>query len=195
MPAWPSRRPERRRALLAAGLLLGSLATGAARAEFSVQEAQLRFAEHGLELNARLELALSASAEEALSKGIPLEVVIDVALYQPRRLLWDKELGTWQLRRRIQYHALSGQYLITDLASADHILESVGSLSEALVQLGSLRGQALPLRKLPNPEEDYSLQLRAELDIEALPSPLRPVAYTSPSWHLSSGWTTWRVQP
>ena len=37
----------------------------------------------------------------------------------------------------------------------------------------------------------YSVRLQASLDIEALPLPLRPLAYVSPSWHLSSEWYTW----
>ena len=40
---------------------------------------------------------------------------------------------------------------------------------------------------------EYLVRMRAHLDIETLPAPLRPVAYTSPSWHLNSGWTTWTI--
>jgi hypothetical protein len=36
--------------------------------------------------------------------------------------------------------------------------------------------------------------LRARLDIEALPMLMRPLAYTLPSWRLSTGWTEWPIQ-
>jgi hypothetical protein len=37
----------------------------------------------------------------------------------------------------------------------------------------------------------YRGRLRARLDIEALPSPLRPLAYVSPSWHSTGEWYEW----
>ena len=42
-------------------------------------------------------------------------------------------------------------------------------------------------------QDEYTLAIRAKLDIEALPAPLRPVAYVSPSWRMSSGWYEWNL--
>jgi hypothetical protein len=38
------------------------------------------------------------------------------------------------------------------------------------------------------PERAISLALKARLDIESLPTPLRALAYVSPEWYLSSRW-------
>ena len=65
-------------------------------------------------------------------------------------------------------------------------------LADALKYLGALNELKLTLPEAP-PAGDYSVDLRVGLDIEALPTPLRPVAYTSLSWRLNSGWTTWGV--
>jgi hypothetical protein len=37
----------------------------------------------------------------------------------------------------------------------------------------------------------FEIQVKASLDIDELPLPLKPEAYLFPSWKLSSGWTKW----
>ncbi|NCF09332.1 MAG: DUF4390 domain-containing protein, partial [Gammaproteobacteria bacterium] len=41
----------------------------------------------------------------------------------------------------------------------------------------------------------YGARLRASLDVEALPLPLRPVAYLSSAWDLTSEWHDWLLTP
>ena len=165
-----------------------------ASADFKVSDMQPRFGDHTLVLNGNLELGLNAKVEEALSKGIPLEVAIDVHLRRERRFLWDPKIAAWTLHRRIQYHALSGQYLVNMLPPEAEAGESLLTLQEALKQLGALSSVTLPLEKAVT-DHPYIVDIRVSLDIEALPTPLRPVAYTSFTWHLNSGWTSWKVTP
>ncbi|MDH5511704.1 MAG: DUF4390 domain-containing protein [Gammaproteobacteria bacterium] len=165
-----------------------------AGAEFKVADLQPRFVEQALVLSGDLELGLNAKVEEALSKGIPLEVAIDIHLYRVRRFLWDPNIAAWTLHRRIQYHALSGQYLVSTLLPEAEAGESLLTLPEALKQLGALNEVKLPLEQ-PVTEHEHSVDVRVSLDIEALPTPLRPVAYTSFTWHLNSGWSSWKVTP
>lgn len=169
------------------------LGSGVASAEFRLPELQPKIAPGALTLSGAFDLGLGTKAEEALAKGIPLEVVIDVRLYRHRTLLWNKKIGEWSFRRQVRYHALAGQYLVSAVAPAAGEGESFFSLTEALNYLGSLSDLILALPEPPDPEADYLVRVRAGLDIEALPAPLRPVAYTSPAWHLNSGWTVWTV--
>ena len=219
------------RGLLTALLLV--MLVNSARADFKVTAVTPTLDVTSLSLDGSLDLSLTPKVEEALSKGIPIEVIVAMRLYRQRAFLWDENIAEWTLRRQIRYHALSGQYLISDVPgcpneatplspsplgetqttpgdaksagagcasdTGESVLsgmhESLTSLTEALKQLGSLSELKLPLAQTLPPEEAYSLELRVNLDIEALPAPLRPVAYTSLAWHLNSGWTTWKVQP
>jgi Domain of unknown function (DUF4390) len=178
------------RRFVVAALALALL--GEAAADFKIADIQPKITEQSLTFSGNLDLGLSPKVEEALAKGIPLEVVIDVRLYHKRRYLWDKKIASWTLRRRIQYHALSGQYLISEGEGESETRESLLTQQEALKQLGSLNDLKLVLTETPS-EGDYSADIRVSLDIEALPTPLRPVAYTSFAWHLNSGWTSWKV--
>lgn len=166
-----------------------------AGADFKVTDVQPKLVDQSLALSGNLELGLNAKVEEALAKGIPLEVNIDVLLHRERRFLWDREIASWTLRRRIQFHALSGQYLISTSAPEAEYSESLLTLQEALKQLGSLNDVTLALEDAVAPDATHSVDVRVSLDIEALPAPLRPVAYTSFTWHLNSGWSTWKVAP
>lgn len=177
-----------------AALLLLLLALPA-WADFAVTEVKPRLEGKTLVLNGKLDLALTPKVEEALTKGIRLDVTIDVRLYRKRWYVWNQGVGSWTLHRRIWYHALSGQYLVSTSASDPDARESHGSMLEALKALGTLDELRLPLAAETPAEGEYQVELRAGLDIEALPAPLRPVAYTSLDWRLNSGWSTWKLAP
>ena len=93
----------------------------------------------------------------------------------------------------MQYHALSGQYLVS---AEDQDVERFPTAQAALAYVGSLNDMQIRLtkKKAIDGKMRYFLKLRVRLDIESLPAPLRPLAYVTPSWHHSSGWTTWAVQ-
>ncbi len=188
MLAWKS--TDGARLCAAAGLLALCVA---AAADFKVVEARARLADRTLEMAGNVEIALTSRVEEALSKGIELSLLINVRLKRNRRFLWDPTVAAWDLNRRISYHALSNQYLVqvADRAGGQPLVESYTSLTEALKALGVL-DLKLPLVQTST-QGVHHIELRVALDIEALPAPLRPVAYTSPAWYLDSGWTTWPV--
>jgi hypothetical protein len=184
MPVWKSAR----RALLA--LLAASIP--AALADFRVAELTPRLADGALVLNGSLQLELTRKVEEAVSKGIELPLVIEARLYRKRTFWWDERIDGWTLRRSLRYHALSGQYIV----GYGNTYESHLASADALKQLGTFADLRLPLSD-PGAAggAGYLLRLRVQIDIEALPAPLRPVAYTTLAWHLNSGWTTWTVAP
>jgi hypothetical protein len=148
-----------------------------------------------LHVDARFDLPVNPRIEEALSKGIPIDVVIEVNMVK-HRWWWRNWLITdTVLRRRIQFHALSRQYLVSGMREDDSS-ESFGSLSQALAHAGTLDEFKLFLTAKKEIEADarYLLMLRAHLDIEALPMLMRPLAYATPSWRRSTGWTEWPIE-
>ena len=65
----------------------------------------------------------------------------------------------------------------------------------ALYALGEIGDLPLVARDKLTPGEAYQLRLRADLEIEALPLPLQPLAYLGRGWRLTTGWTQWPLQP
>lgn len=181
---------------LAAVLLALALlpAPRADAANFSVKSAQAHLNDRVLHVNARLDLPVNPRIEEALGKGIPIDVVIEVSMAKHRWWWRNRVITDTVLRRRIQFHALSRQYLVSGLREHDPS-ESFGSLSQALSHVGTLDEFTILLTPKKEVETDgrYLLMLRAHLDIEALPMLMRPLAYATPSWRRNTGWTGWPI--
>jgi hypothetical protein len=179
------------------------------QANFAVSKINPQVTGAGLIIEGQLELPLPVNVEEAVNKGIPLDIRVDLRLYRQRAWWWNRLLASWQLQRQVRLHALSGQYLVTEVqncrlhgrsacipapeGSIAKASESASTLAEALTQLGELTNLFFDLNDIELSDGNYVLEVRTELDIESLPPPLRPVAYTLPSWHLDSGWTSWTV--
>jgi len=181
-------------AVLALALVLCATFAAAAWSKgFSVREVHAVFEEQRLVVTGALDLELSDKAEEALSKGIPIDVLIEFRLNRQRPLIWDKRIGEWTLRTRISYHALSGLYLVT-LQNQDDP-KTFGSQRSALKFIGTLSRVSFPAPVAASDTANkYLLGLRVRMDVESLPAPLRPLAYVLSAWRLKSGWTEWPVQ-
>jgi len=179
-------------ALSVAGLLLVTLLPLGGLADFRLSTLQPRLTADSLLLDGGFDLGLSPKVEEALGKGIELDVLIDIELERPRALLWNQTLREWSLRREIRYHALSGQYVVSTERAAG-ATENFTALGEALRYLGAFDSLTLKIDPSLADDVEYQVRVRARLDVEALPPPLRPVAYSTPGWRLNSGWSAWKI--
>ena len=166
--------------------------SGAHGAGFSIREAQARMAGQDLIVTAALDLKLSEAVEQALVKGIALDILIEFRLYQTRRYWWDRRVGEWTLRTRIWYHALSGLYLVSVQGSKEP--STFSSLQGALKYLGTLTRISLPLPpEIAAGGGPDAFGMRVRVDRESLPAPLRPMAYTLAAWRLKSEWRRWTL--
>ena len=169
-----------------------------ANADFQIEPVSATITGNQIEATANLELSLSDETKEALHKGIPLSIVIELALLRARPLLWKERINRWRFPVQIRYHALSGRYIIEQTGPGPTGTDSFGSfrtLADALAAAGGTQRFLISVSNRPlNDGSDYRLSIRARLDIESLPVPLRLVAYISPSWRLGSGWNQWDLE-
>jgi hypothetical protein len=172
--------------------LVAWLGTGPAAAEdreFQVRRVQTRLENEVYRLDADIALRLSGDAREALENGVPLTIDLSIQVLRPRWLVWDERIAALKQSYRLRYHALSQQYLVTNLNTG--IQQTFTSRGSALKAIGTLRDFPMLDRRLLKVGESYAARLRARLDIESLPVPLRPLAYLSSEWRLSSEWYEW----
>lgn len=176
-------------------LLLGicAMASPAHASEFVITEIDTHLHDNVYLLDADIDFHFSDEALEALDNGVPLTVQLNIEINRVRNWWLDVEIATLQQRYTLQYHALSHQYLLQNLNSGAYY--AYHTLDAALVAMGTLRDFPLLDAKLVEPGNSYEVDLQAELDIEALPSPLRPLAYVTPAWRLESDWYTWSLTP
>lgn len=144
-------------------------------------------------VDATLRCTLGAEATQALESGVPITFDIEIALRRKRDFFWDSPVTTVRQQYRLQHHALSGQHLLVNLATGTS--RSFFHLEEAVDALEHLTAIPLIEASKLEPQQTYIGQIRASLDIEALPTPMRPLAYLSPEWWMSSRWHQWEVRP
>lgn len=171
-------------------LLLGLLwASGGWAAGFEVTNAATRLEGGVYRLNAQIEYRLSKAALEALQNGVPLIVDIEIEVRRRRSWLWDETVHALTQRFRLEYHELSQQYLVSNLNSGER--RAFPTRTAALGFMGRIQDFPLLDRSLLAENERYEGALRVRLDIEALPAPLRLLAYLSDDWRLTSEWHAW----
>ena len=127
-----------------------------------------------------------------MRNGVPLTVIINIEVRRERAHLWRDTLAARELRYRIETNVLTNLYQIRGLG--DGSTRNFRAFEEMVVMLGRLRSIPVIARSRVSADATHTARIRARLDIEALPSPLRPIAYLSPQWRLDSGWFEWRVE-
>lgn len=154
-----------------------------------VKNAEIMLQDDSYVLSADIDYRLSARAKEALQNGVPLYWDIHIKTLQHRDYFWDSTLANAGLRYRIQYHALLNMYRVRN--EGDGELYNFSTLSAALDSMATIRDFRVMDKALYVPGKRYAVGIKVTLDRDALPLPLRPVAYTNPQWYLSSDWTLW----
>jgi hypothetical protein len=143
-------------------------------------------------LTAAINFKLSNKAIEALKNGVPLFWTYQFTLQEHRSLMWNKNLVDKKIRYRIQYHALLNTYRVRNEDSG--AMTNSTSLETALDTLGTIRAMPFVEKNKIAGDEDYVAGIKINFDRDALPLPLRPVAYMNPQWYLSSDWYTWTLK-
>jgi hypothetical protein len=161
--------------------------------EFVVRSASTRLHGEVYMLDANIALEFGEKPLEALHNGIPLTLLIEIEVERKRTWWLDEGIAFLEQRYQIKYHALSHQYLLTNLNSGERVV--FPRLEPLLITIGTIHNFPLLDKNLTEHEGRYEVGLRALLDIEALPAPLRPLAYITPSWRIRSDWHSWFLTP
>ena len=139
-------------------------------------------------------LTLPGKVEKALDNGITLDFEYEVILKRKRRFIWDPTLYHWIYRRQLSFFALSSKYVVsTDQDNSAQVFANQHAAMQYLNKLETIR-LALPQGTTHPGNQEY-LEFQMRLDIESLPLPMRPLAYVSSSWRLSTDWVDVTLAP
>jgi hypothetical protein len=173
-------------------LLLWPASVHADEFSVSIKKAELILRENSYVLSADINYQLSDSAKDALQNGIPLFWTVLVKVQQNRDYLWNKKLLDKEIRYRIQYHALLNMYRVRDESS--DAVDNFSTLSAALHAMSTIRNIPIMDKADIASDTDYSVGVKVRFERDALPLPLRPIAYINPQWYLSSDWYLWSLK-
>jgi hypothetical protein len=159
---------------------------------FEVRSASTRQVGGVHTLDARLQLVLSSEALEALSSGVPLTIELQLEVIRVRRFVWDDAEAELALRYELEYRPLSQRYLVRNLNSGDQ--ESFATLYSALNHLGRVQGLPVIDDALLEYGKNYRVRLRAMLNTQQYPAPLRLLFFWRDEWQLQSEWSEWLLE-
>ena len=184
------RLPRRVIAACIVVFVLPAYAVADAGPGFVVNSASTELSDNVYYLHADIDYRFSDSVVEALHNGVPMVVVLDLELFRKRPWWWwDNKVASLEQRYQLQYHALSEQYLVTNLNSGKQYTSY--TLHSALYGLRDVDKLPVIDRQLLSPDYQYYVRIRSRLSTNNLPVPLRMKALVSPSWWLSSAWYKW----
>jgi hypothetical protein len=158
---------------------------------FKVTEIGTEKGDESYLLNARMDINLNAGPKEALENGIPLVFELQIQTLEKHVWFWDIVVAEYKQVRQVQLHALSRSYLVKDLDTGAQ--RSYLKLEDALQAAGFLHNFPVLDFGLMQKDQIYSVRLRGSLDIEALPTPVRLLAYVSSAWDMDSEWYQWQL--
>ncbi len=158
-----------------------------------VTRAEPHTANDQLLLDVNVEYNFSPKALEALDNGVPLTLEAHIRIRREGAWIWEENLLDKRQLMLIRYQPLSRLYQVVRLPHGPK--QSFVTRRAAISALGDMDGLQLLAHEKLDAEDAYKLQIKVSLDIEALPLPLRPMAYLTSDWDLSSGWTHWPLQP
>ena len=183
----------RRRCLRLALLLLCAFVTHVAASATQIHDARTLLVEGVYRVGARIDFNLNETLRDALQNGVPLVLELRIEVIHEREWLWPERVAYLRQRFRLEYHALTQLYLVRNFSTG--VQYSFRDLSEALEYVGDVYDLPLIDANLLKPDQTYQVRMRADLEIESLPTPVRLWAYLGSDWNLQSDWYQWPLQP
>ena len=153
---------------------------------FVVKQVQTKLIDDVYHVSVDVEYGFSQDVLAAIESGVPLIIVLDIELVEPRSYIWNKEVANLEQRFQLHYHALAEQYVVRNLNSGAQF--TAPTLHSALYYLREINDIPLIDKQLLEPDHNYQVRLRVSLEFDTLPVPLKLSAYTSRSWWLGSDW-------
>ncbi|MGM0516467.1 MAG: DUF4390 domain-containing protein [Pseudomonadota bacterium] len=187
MNAPAARRVSRWLAWLLPALLIGQPAWGDAR----VVDVHAEVRDGAVFVDADLAISPSAQVIEAMRNSIALRLVVEASVSQPREWLWDRKLAEGERHLRLEYHALSRTWMVTDLTVRE--THTFSDLAGAVDSLSRIRAWRLADWKRLEGSDRLLGRMRVRLEVNKLPLPLRVPALLDPAWDLNSDWFLWSL--
>ena len=142
-------------------------------------------------VDAVFDLELPPEAATALRSRVSLTIRIEIEFLNRLRLWWDNVAADELIRLQLFYVPLTDRYVVRDIDGNDR--EDFVTLGAALDFIGRVDGR--PVVRAADLDDDrrYDVRVRAVLDKDELPGPLRFFAFWRRDWTMASEWLQWRL--
>ncbi len=178
-----------RRFFVLVGLLLLALTVHADNID--VRSASVTLHDDSYSVDADLQIALTPTLEDILSKGVSLYFLLEFELIRPRWYWLNDKVIALAQQYKLAYNPLTRQYRI----SIGTIYQNFPTLTEAIRFLSRPRNIRVADKADLQPDTTYSASVRMRLDVSQLPRPFQITVLGSREWNMSSKWFHFSVSP
>ena len=158
---------------------------------FEIRSAETRLFQGVWFATALIDFRLSEEALAALDSGIELTIELQIRLDRVRRFWVDKETAKLEQSFQLSFQPLSERYVVLNLNSGEQ--NSFATLFSALNSMGRIVDLPIIDASLLDDDEQYEISMRAVLDQNTLPGPIRLLAFWSSGFRLESDWYVWML--
>ena len=143
-------------------------------------------------VDADFDLSLNDEVMDALLHGIPLQIHTNVEVHLIRDWYPDKTIQTFTLNHLLVHQPLTQDYLTINMRSGER--QAFDNINSALSNLSSLTDVTLVSKDRLSEKQTYHGRIRMHLDLDSLPTPMRPQVYFSGKWDIASDWHEWVIK-
>ena len=164
----------------------------AAAAAIHIKSAEISQNAGDYYIEAKFDVELTHTLEDALNKGLPLHFIVEFELIRPRwytLYLWNNSVLEFEQDSRLSYNALTRQYRL----SRGALHQNFDTLNDALAVMGRLPPRFLADSGMLDQGKVYEAAIRMRLDVSQLPKPFQINALASRDWNLASQWFRWTL--
>jgi hypothetical protein len=174
-------------------LLCLCAAAGSWARETRITDARTLLVDGVYRLGAHVDFDFNDTLHDALHNGVPLLIELRIEVLRDREWFWPEQIAELRQRFKLEYHALSRRYMVNNFSTGTQ--QTFSTLDDALAYIGDVYDLPLIDAQLLRKHEKYLVRMRADIDVEALPTPVRLWAYLGSEWSLKSKWFQWQLQP
>lgn len=154
-----------------------------------IRSANSRLADGVHLVSARMQFHLSERIEDALAKGIALQVEIDFRIYRSRRFWLDANVATLTLTSVLRYNTVTERYTLRNLNTEQQT--SYATIFAALNAIGRVDDVPLVDDAVLREGARYSGEMRAQVSIADYPLSMKYLLFWREDWRVSSAWFAW----
>ena len=175
------------------GLLISSVSLAQKTPAFEVKTASITMQDTLLILDSTLEVNLPDYINKALDQGFAMPLMFEVEVRVYSKYWWDEKLLSLKQQYKLHYLPMLSSYVIHDLNANQR---TYFNSRQAAVEYFKVI-YAYPMFDISNinQSDNVYMRLRAGIDVDELPLPLKSSSLWDNNWALRSDWFEWKIDP
>lgn len=174
------------------GLLISVASIAQAEPAFQVKKASFTMQDRLLVLDSTIEIDLPEYINKALDQGFAVPLMFEVEVLNYSQYWLDEKLLSLKQQYQLHYLPMLSSYAIFDVNANQRIY--FNSRQEAVGYLKAI--YAYPMFDITNIDQPGSVyvRIRAGIDVDELPLPLKSSSLWNNDWGLQSDWFEFKIE-